>query len=347
LRNSLAEGTAVVAAGTWLSRLIAHTRRWRVALPVLAIVWGAYLGILHPWLMNWGATAQETTAALPGDADGAAPYFTRAISVEAPPSAVWPWIVQMGQDRGGFYSNTWLENLTGADIHNADAVHPEWQQRALGDRVLLARPDLLGGRLAHVSHTEIVMLQRESVIANTPGRFVLRRAGEHATRLLVRESIRDQGPLLTRWLAWDPIHFVMVQRMLRGIKERVEGRALVPGWMVLTARAGWTVAFGFLLVAFVARRPWWPWLTLPVAPAWATLSATGDAHAAIAGFLAVGITIAGALAFGRRWWPTYTLLAATVLLVLLLAPDAYTAFGLGFDLAAVAVGAAALSEARR
>jgi hypothetical protein len=52
--------------------------------------------------------------------------FTRAITIRAPASAVWRWVVQIGQDRAGFYSNTWLENLTGADIHNADAIHPEW-----------------------------------------------------------------------------------------------------------------------------------------------------------------------------------------------------------------------------
>ena len=314
-------------------------------LAVLAVLWGVYLCVLHPWLMDWGATAEERAAALPGDPINAGPYFTRGISVEAPPSAVWPWIAQIGQDRAGFYSNTWLENLTGADIHNADTLHAEWQQRSIGDRVPLARPDLLGGRLAGVSHTDIVALEPETLIANIPGRFVLRSGGEHATRLLVRESIRDQGPLATRWLAWDPIHFVMVQRMLRGIKERVEGRALVPPPMMWAARVGWGVASAVLLLAFVTRRRFWPWLALPLAPALATVSTTRDWDAALAAFLAVGITVAGALAFGRRWWPAYALLAAAVLLVLLLAPDAYAAFGVAFDLALVV--AATLSWARR
>jgi hypothetical protein len=98
--------------------------------------------------MNWGATADEQRMTLPGDEllpDPSA-RFTRAITIHAPQSRVWPWIVQIGQDRAGFYSNTWLENLTGADIHNADAIHPEWQRRAVGDRVPLARPDIFGGR---------------------------------------------------------------------------------------------------------------------------------------------------------------------------------------------------------
>jgi hypothetical protein len=85
-----------------------------------------------------------------------------------------------------------------------------------------------------------------------------------------------------------------------------------------------------LLAAFLSRRPWWAWLLLPAAPAAAALTLTGDADGALAGFLAVGITVVGALAFGRRWWPLYLLLASAVALVLLLAPDAYAAVGLLF-----------------
>jgi thiol:disulfide interchange protein len=88
-------------------------------------------------------------------------------------------------------------------------------------------------------------------------------------------------------------------------------------------------------------------LSLAVLPVLAPLSATGDWDAALAGLLAVGITLIGGLAFGRRWWPLYTLLAASVLLVLLLAPDAYVAFGLAFDLVVVAALARALLRQRR
>lgn len=67
-----------------------------------------------------------------------------------------------------------LENLTGSNIHNADAIHPEWQERHVGDQVLLARPDLLGGQFAGVSHTDIVALEPERMIREHPG--VLRAA---------------------------------------------------------------------------------------------------------------------------------------------------------------------------
>jgi hypothetical protein len=312
---------------------------WRFVGPTLAVLWAAYLAVLHPWLMSWGATPAEVAMALPGDdlAAGPVSYFTRAITIEAPPSSVWPWIVQIGQDRAGFYSNTWLENLTGADIHNADGIHPEWQSRAIGDRVPLARPDLLGGALSAVSHTQIVALEPARMIANIPGRFVLQPVDGRATRLLFRESIESQGPVVTRWLVWDPMHFVMVQRMLRGIKERAEGRPLVPAPVRLAARLGWALAGLSLAGAFLRRRHFWPWLSVPVLPVLAPLLATADGDAALAGFLAIGITLLGALALGRRWWAPYGLLAAGVLLLLLLAPDAYVAFGLTYNLIAVAV----------
>jgi hypothetical protein len=224
---------------TDVARTAARALRWRVVLPTVAVLWGVYLGGLYPWLMSWGATPAEDRMTLPGDdpALGPGASFTRAMTIDAPPSAVWPWLVQMGQDRAGFYSNTWLENLTGSDIHNADTIHPEWQQRSIGDTVPLARPDLLFG-LGAWGRTRIVVLEPERAIADVPGRFVLQSLGEHGTRLLFLEPIGSQGPLLTRLLVWDPTHFVMVQRMLRGIKERAEGQPLVPGGALLAARVG-------------------------------------------------------------------------------------------------------------
>ncbi len=93
-----------------------------------------YALTIRPWHLRWGATDEEFTRPLPGDAvvpDGI--QSTRAITIHAPARAIWPWLVQMGQDRAGFYSFDWLERLAGADIHNADHIIPAWQHLAVGD----------------------------------------------------------------------------------------------------------------------------------------------------------------------------------------------------------------------
>ena len=296
---------------------------------VFAGLWGLFLLVLHPWIMRWGSTPEEQAMALPGDTAAPSAYFTRAITIDAPPSAVWPWLVQVGQDRAGFYSNDWLENLFGGDIHNADAVRSQWQQRAVGDRAPMAGEALrrVGGEYTLLT---VRTLEPERVIADVPGRFVVLPLGEQGTRLLLREPLAIPERSGLAWLVWDPMHFVMVQRMLEGIKERAERRPLVPGVVQTVARAGWALAGLALLGVFLSRRRWWPWLLLPAVPVASSLALTGDSTSALAGFLAVGITVAGALAFGRRWWPPYVLLASSVALVLLIAPDAYAAFGLIF-----------------
>ena len=319
--------------------------RLRWVLMILAVVWGVYIGVLHPWFMNWGATPTEQQMALPGDQllPDVSYRFTRAITIRAPASEVWRWVLQIGQDRAGFYSNTWLENLTGANIHNANAIHAEWQGRTIGDRVLLARPDLFGGFFAEGAQTQIVALEPGRMIADIPSRFVLQPIDAQTTRLLLREAVPYTWARCTvNALVWDAMHFVMEQRMLRGIKERAEGRPLVPTPVMVVARIGWMLAGATLLALFFARGRWRPWVLLPGVIVLPVLWLTRDWDAALAGFLAIGITILGALAFGRRWWPPYLLLASAVALMLLLAPDGYTAFGLTLDVVWAAVLAGCL-----
>ena len=118
--------------------------------------------------------------------------------------------------------------------------------------------------------------------------------------------------------------------MLQGIKERAEGRPLVPPVIQAAAHVGWTLAGLGLLGLFLSRRGWQPWLLMPLGVAAPALWLTGDLNSVLAGFLACGITVAGFLAFGWRWWAPYLLIASAVALVLLLAPDSYAAFGLIF-----------------
>jgi hypothetical protein len=107
------------------------------------------------------------------------------------------------------------------------------------------------------------------------------------------------------------------------------------------AQVGWAVAGLGLLGLFLSRRGWRPWLLLPIGLVLPALWLTGDLNSVLAGFLAMGITLAGFLAWGRRWLAPYLLVASGVALVLLLAPDSYAAFGLLFLLLVAGLGTSA------
>jgi hypothetical protein len=97
----------------------------------------SYWAFIQPAYTNWGASPGEVTMKLPGDEFISANSIvsTRAIDIGAPKENVWPWIAQTGQNRGGFNSYYWLENLFGAHMKNADTIHPEWQNPQPGDTV--------------------------------------------------------------------------------------------------------------------------------------------------------------------------------------------------------------------
>ena len=124
-----------LALGIWgmagaratVRRFVRARRPSAVALLGPAIVLG-WLAV-RPWTRRWNATPDEVAAPLPGDdfVPDAGVHMTRAVTVDAPPEDVWPWVAQIGQDRGGFYSYTRLENLAGCEMRNADRVHDEWQ----------------------------------------------------------------------------------------------------------------------------------------------------------------------------------------------------------------------------
>jgi hypothetical protein len=104
----------------------------------MAAVGALYWWFLRPPILTWGATDEESGSELPGDEllerpDGVA---TRAIDIEAPPSAVWPWLAQMGPSpRGGAYTYDWLENLLGLNMHSADHVLAEFQHPQVGEEI--------------------------------------------------------------------------------------------------------------------------------------------------------------------------------------------------------------------
>ena len=203
-------------------------KRAAVATIALAVLGGAAL-LTRRLTQTWGTLGGEHEGELPGDGilPGARVVATRAVGIAAPPRAVWPWLVQLGYGRGGFYSHDLLERLAGLDIQSAERVEERWQGLAVGDEVRLAPAVAL--KVAEI-HPE-----RHLVLAGVhsgPGKapapydftwaFVVRPVGA-GSRLLVRERYRPRG-FGGRVLAevMQPVSFVMSAAMLRGIRERVQ-----------------------------------------------------------------------------------------------------------------------------
>lgn len=208
----LAAGSGLVS----LARSLAGRRRpSRAALLGTAMV-ATYVLVIRPWMLHWGATGEELRVGLPGDELVPDPgaESTRALTIDAPVASVWPWIAQVGQDRAGFYSYEWLENLAGCRMRNADDIHPEWQRRELGETV----------RLHHLYGLPVARFEPGSVLALKGwGAFVLVPLSDGRTRLIARgRTERGPGVLFGALLIEIP-HFVMERRMLLGIKERSEG----------------------------------------------------------------------------------------------------------------------------
>ena len=204
--------------------------RGRLLLGVAASAAVLYVGFVRPWHLRWGATEEEARAALPGDDALSHPDLqaTRGITVSASAEDVWPWIAQLGQGRGGFYSYDALENLVGVDIHSVDRIVPEWQDVAVGDPFRLA-PEValeviaVEPRRALVVRGAVPMGEALAAPYDFVWAFVLHARPDGTTRLLVRERYRYTrrwAPLLVEPV--EAISFVMTQKMLRGIRDRVE-----------------------------------------------------------------------------------------------------------------------------
>jgi hypothetical protein len=189
-----------------------HRPRPRSAIALgAAAAYGAALASMR----GWGATPGERTGTLAGDETVPDPgvQHTRAVTIAAPVAEVWPWLAQIGQDRGGFYSYTWLENLAGCRMRNADRVHPEWQERAVGEQLLLH----------HETGLQVLGIDAgRSLTLDGGWHFVLEPDGRDRSRLIARWRC-PRGALNTAFaLLFDLPHFLMERRMLLGIKHRAE-----------------------------------------------------------------------------------------------------------------------------
>jgi hypothetical protein len=191
-----------------------------VALGSIAVAAMLYRLLLRRPILNWGATDAEANARLPGDelledADGVA---TRAITIDAPASAVWPWIAQMGPaPRGGAYTYDWIENLLGLHMHSVARVLPEFQHPQIGDTIGYG-PNRM--RLERVEPERVLAWRSED--GNWVWVFSLDER-DGSTRLVSRNRFRL--PTLASRVGMLPMEaasLVMERKMLHGIKQRAE-----------------------------------------------------------------------------------------------------------------------------
>ena len=187
------------------------------------------IAALRKQSLGWGATDDEVRAFLPGDEilNRAQLVSTRAITIASKPDDVWPWIAQLGQGRGGFYSYEVPENLIGCDIHSADVVMPQWQDIAVGDEVRLHPEVALS--VSIVEPGRALVLRGGVPMGDKPApyemtwAFILRAGPNGSTRLVVRERYEYHA-----WWASvlvEPVElvsFAMSRRMMHGIKTRAE-----------------------------------------------------------------------------------------------------------------------------
>ncbi|WP_210725801.1 SRPBCC family protein [Arthrobacter silvisoli] len=177
----------------------------------------------------WGSTPEELDGRLPGDdfITHAGLQATRSITIHAPAEKVWPWLAQMGQGRGGFYSYDFLENRAGLDIHSADRIHPEWQDIKVGDPIHLAPTDSSNLEVGLLEPVRTLVLRIPPSPAPGPfdftWAFILQAKPDGTTRLVVRERYAYR-----QWWARflletvEVASFVMSLRMLHGIRSRAE-----------------------------------------------------------------------------------------------------------------------------
>ena len=187
----------------------------------------AYPLFFRRWGLTWGARPGEVSMKLPGDellAD-AGLVSTRAVTIDAPPAAIWPWLVQMGSGRGGAYTYDWIENLLGLHMHSARQVLPQFQDLEVGDELPLGpgRP---------VMRVEVCDPERTLAIRFADGNWVwifALVAENGQTRLISRNRIDARGGLLPvrlfNLLVMEPGSLVMERKMLLGIKQRAEDLA--------------------------------------------------------------------------------------------------------------------------
>lgn len=240
--------------------------RWVILGGSLLAIGLAFVVFVRPWYLRWGATDAETSRSLPGDEiiPNATRQETRAITIHAPVEQVWPWLAQLGQDRGGFYSYDLLENLVGCAMPTEDRLRPDRQSWQVGDKLWMYPPEKAGGIGFATLRTYLPgrALGFGTRSTGTPlaapedgsWSFVLDPVGEQTTRLLIRGRGAGGRSLLGVVFdrsVFEPMHFVMERRTMLGLKQLVErgDRGRVGNHLQV---ALWTITFALFITAIVS-----------------------------------------------------------------------------------------------
>lgn len=208
-------------------------------LAVAGTLIAAYALVVRPRLARWGATGEEVRRPYPGAdlVSGGSRGATMAATIDAPPERVWPWLVQMGCDRAGWYSWDRLDN---AGVASAEQIHPEWQRIAVGDH-LAARPDGTVWFEVAAQEPERFLALRASYdwrgrpfdpagprprhFTDSVWCFLLEELPDHRTRL-VQSGYACGRPRLVQAiqdvLVWEPTHWIMQTRQFAELKRRAE-----------------------------------------------------------------------------------------------------------------------------
>lgn len=188
-------------------------------LAVIAVI------LLTPGMDSWGATDEELAAVLPGDelVPDPAGFYNHAISIAAAPEKVYPWLAQIGAGRGGWYSYTSIEGMMNCPIVNADRIHEELQNIAVGDVIKIC-PEEFGPPpyiVAQVNPNQALVLGHKDEAGNWAEvwQFILLPQADGSTRFLVRTRTTVTGGI---WAVLHPGIFIMERGMMLGIKQRAE-----------------------------------------------------------------------------------------------------------------------------
>ena len=197
--------------------------------------------VLRSWYNRWGATAEEVARSLPGDDLVTAPLmgYTRAITIRTRAAAIWPWLAQIGQGRGGLYSYEGLENLAGCRIRNTDRILPEFQDLKVGDLIRLGPQSYPCFRVWSVEPERSLTLvaadpKTEQAVDRMPKpkgfsaatwHFFLDERADGTTRLITRQRLAYGRDMALLWRLVEPVDFIMGRKMLLTIRQLAERRA--------------------------------------------------------------------------------------------------------------------------